>query len=177
MTNLRTVLANVNGASFVGLDTVTNVTLTGGKKNPMQGRVTKRMVGAQVMVFQNKKSNAYENMVQRRLAAEGLPTTFEVGPRAWGTRLENLPVVEHVKDGVTKHYLEVIFLRAGTTEYLLDGVVTPKESIQGLKENSASDGEGQGGLSNKVIIRTFALDSLTAVRIDRTEYTGPFTFS
>jgi hypothetical protein len=64
-------VANINGASFVGMDTHTDVVLTGGKKNPMQGRVTKKMVGATVMSFQNKNFSAYEAMVQRRLTAEG----------------------------------------------------------------------------------------------------------
>ncbi len=48
---------NVNGGSFVGIDTLTDVPLLGGKKNPQQGRVQKRTVGNQVMVFQNKKSS------------------------------------------------------------------------------------------------------------------------
>jgi hypothetical protein len=158
------VFSQVNGASFVGLDSLTEVKLLGGKKNPQQGRVTKRMTGAQIMVFQNKNVNGYEAMVHRRLTAEGKnPATFELGERAWGTRVPNMPIVEHLKDGVVKYYLEVIFLSAGTTEYLLDGQVVPAAQIQGLEAR----GEGaQGGLDNKVIIRTFAADSVTEVRVN-----------
>jgi hypothetical protein len=43
----------------------------------MQGRVTKQTTGASVMVFTNQASNGYENMVQRRLVAEGKdPASF-----------------------------------------------------------------------------------------------------
>jgi hypothetical protein len=150
----------VNGASFVGVDSLTQVPLTGGKKNPMQGRVTKRMVGASVMVFSNQKTNAYAAMVERRLAAEGKdPQSFQLSARTWGTRIPNMPIVEH--NG--SYYLEVIFLQPGTVEYFLDGAPIEKKDIEGMKEATAGE---QGGLSNKVIIRTFAAESITEVRVD-----------
>lgn len=156
---------NITGASFIGLDTLTDVKLTGGKKNPMQGRVTKRMIGANVMAFANKNVNGYEAMIQRRLAAEGKdPATFKVGERAWGTRVPNMPIIEHQKDGDTKYYLEVIFLRPGNVEYLLDGAPVSKSDIEGLPE--AGDGGDQGGLENTVVIRAFAAESITELRID-----------
>jgi hypothetical protein len=155
-------IQNVNGASFIGLDTLTEVKLTGGKKNPMQGRITKRMVGASVMVFQNKNTNGYESMVERRLIAEGKdPTAFELGPRAWGTRIPNMPIVEH-KD---KYYLEVIFLKAGAVEYKLDGAHIDEADIEGLPSRK-DDPDAQGGLDNKVVLRTFAADSVTEIRVD-----------
>ena len=153
-------VANINGASFVGLDTHTDVPLTGGKKNPMQGRVTKRMVGASVMSFQNKNFSAYEAMVKRRLEAEGKqPEDFVLSERAWGVRVPNMPIVEHKGN----YYLEVIFLKPGTVTYYLDGNPMDKQDIEGLKDAAAGE---QGGLENKVIIRTFAADSITELRID-----------
>ncbi len=155
---------NINGGSFIGLDTLTEVKLKGGKENPQQGRVTKRMVGATVMAFQNKNTNGYEAMIERRLIAEGKdPTAFELKPRHWGVRIPNLPIVEHMKDGVQKYYLEVIFLKPGPVQYLLDGAPVDAKDIIGLPE--AATGE-QGGLENKVIIRDFAADSITEIRID-----------
>ena len=68
---LKDLMAQVNGSTFISIDTITDVKLTGGKKNPFQGRVTKRTTGSTVMVFQNKTTNAYENMVKRRLEQEG----------------------------------------------------------------------------------------------------------
>lgn len=153
-------LNNLAGGTFVGLDTETQVKLKGGKKNPQQGRITKRMLGATVMCFTNTNSNAYENMVKRRLAAEGKdPESFELGARAWGQRIAGTPFVEH--NG--KHYLEVIFLRSGAVEYFMDGAPISKDGIEGLDEPAVNP-EGQGGLDNKVVIRTFALDSITALR-------------
>jgi len=167
-TQLVAAFQNVSGASFVGFDSLTEVTLTGGKKNPMQGRVTKRMVGASVMVFSNQNTNAYEAMIQRRLEQEGKdPVSFELSPRAWGTRIPNMPIVEHEKNGVTTYYLEVIFLKPGKVEYRLDGAPIPQDLIEGLKEPVAGE---QGGLDNKVIIRTFAADSITEVRVDGKVY-------
>lgn len=157
-------VAAINGASFVGIDTVTNVTLRGGKKNPMQGRVTKHMIGATVMSFQNKEFSAYEAMVKRRLEAEGKDAAaFELGERSWGVRLPNMPIVEHFKDGETRYYLEVIFMKPGATHYCLDGTPIAAGDIEGL--NEASHGE-QGGLENKVVIRTFQAESITELRIN-----------
>jgi hypothetical protein len=153
-------VANINGASFVGLDTHTDVTLTGGKQNPHQGRVTKRMIGATVMSFQNKNFSAYEAMIKRRLVVEGKqPEDFQLGERAWGVRLPNMPIVEHKGE----YYLEVIFMQPGKVEYLLDGAVVPASFIIGLKDTTAGK---QGGLEDKVIIRTFKADSITELRID-----------
>jgi hypothetical protein len=167
-TTLFQALQNVNGCSFIGFDSVTPVTLTGGKRNPLQGRVTKRMEGAQVMVFQNKEVNGYEAMIQRRLVAEGKdPASFELGPRAWGERMPNLPVVKHEKDGAVKHYLEVIFLRGGRTQYLVDGQPVERSEIEGLKESAEG---AQGGLENKVVIRTFAVENITELRVNGQAY-------
>lgn len=175
MTDLRDILKNVSGMTFVGLDTMTRPLLKGGKKNVMQGRITKVIVGSSVMVFQNKTINGYEAMVKRRLEAEGKDSTnFQLGERKWGERIPDLPLVEHVKDGEKKFYLEVIFLRAGEVFYFLDGSPIDKQDIEGLQEVAVSE-DAQGGLDNQVIIRTFSVDSLLGVRIDGYEYTGPFT--
>lgn len=154
------------GGTFVGLDTLTPVSLKGGRANPQQGRVTKRVTGSRVMCFSNQNGSAYEAMVRRRLAAEGRdPATFEVGPRAWGERLVGTPFVHHRG----AYYIEVIFLGAGQVEYLLDGVVTSRSEIQGLDERAASS-EGQGGLENRVVLRTYALSSITALRANGQEW-------
>lgn len=155
----------VNGATFIGLDTETAVTLRGGKSNPLQGRVTKVTIRSNVMVFQNKSTNAYENMVQRRLVQEGKdPSSFQLSPRSWGTREKGTPFVTHNGN----EYLEVIFLKCGDVHYRVDGVVTPKEQIPGLPER-AQEAE-QGGLDQKVIIRTFAVESILAITIDKTTH-------
>lgn len=163
---LMSALANVSGASFISIDTLTTETLTGGKKNPMQGRVTKKTTGASVMVFQNKNGSAYQAMVERRLAAEGKdPSSFTLGERKWGERIKNTPFITHKGE----LYLEVIFLKAGKSEYFLDGKPIAKSDIQGI-EKSAPNEESQGGLDNKVVIRTFRAESITAIRVDKQEH-------
>jgi hypothetical protein len=150
--------AALTGGTFVGMDTETVVTLKGGKRNPQQGRVTKVMTGATVMSFSNTNGSAYDAMVKRRLAAEGKdPDSFELGPRAWGERVAGTPFVTHKGD----HYLEVIFMKAGAVQYRLDGVQVAASEIEGLPEQR--EGE-QGGLDNKVVIRTFKLENVTALR-------------
>lgn len=148
----------IKGGSFVGIDTHTDVKLTGGQKNPQQGRVTKRMTGALCMAFTNEGINAYKAMVQRRLDAEGKdPEDFKISERAWGVRIPNMPIVEHKGT----YYLEVIFLKPGKVEYLLDGQVVPESDIQGLPVKRESE---QGGLDNKVIIRDFKAESIVELR-------------
>jgi hypothetical protein len=155
--SIAQIFSAVNGNTIISMDTETVPVLKGGKSNPLQGRVTKVMRGASVMVFQNKNSNGYENMVKRRLAKEGKDVEFNVGPRAWGTRVEGTPIVEHKG----KTYLEVIFLRAGEVEYRLDGKVIDAEVVG---EQTSSNGQ-QAGLDNKVVIRTFAEDSIKRLKV------------
>ena len=156
----QTVFGALAGGTFVGIDTRTSVKLTGGRKNVQQGRVTKVMRGATVMVFTNAEVNAYDAMVRRRLAAEGLdPESFTLGERVWGTRVAGTPFVEH--NG--KYYLETIFLKPGTVEYELDGVPVSPLLIEGLPD-SRVDPESQAGLGDKVVVRTFALDSIMGLR-------------
>lgn len=160
-TSIKDVFSNVSGSSFISIDTETTPKLKGGMKNPMQGQVRKVMIGANVMVFTNKNSNAYDNMVKRRLAQEGKdPESFKLGERAWGTRIAGTPFVEHNGD----LYIEVIFLKPGTTHFMHGVRPIDRNDIIGLEEKS--EGE-QGGLENKVIIRTFKADSIKRVVIDK----------
>jgi hypothetical protein len=167
---LRTLLLNpeisgINGASFIGIDTTTIQKLKGGKKNPMQNRVEKHSVGNSVMVFQNKNSNGYENMIKRRLEAEGKnPESFSVGSRVWGERVEGTPLVEHKGE----NYLEVIFLKAGKSSYTLDSKPIKKDLIEGLDTDKKEGSQGE--LNNKVIIRTFKLKSISRITINKQTY-------
>lgn len=153
--------SHCNGSTFVAIDTETEVILRGGKQNPLNGRVRKVMTGANVMVFTNKYTNAYDAMVRRRLEKEGKdPNSFVLSERKWGTRLTGEPFVEHKG----KLYLEVIFLRPGKVTYYVDGVETDPSEIQGLEPKQEAE---QGGLDNKVIIRTFCVENIKAITIDR----------
>jgi hypothetical protein len=171
---LQHLLSHVNGATFISLDTLTPVrlrkTLADGSANFFYDRIKKQVTASNVMVFQNKTTNAYENMVQRRLIEEDKdPTLFELSPRSWGTRIPNTPFVRHViEDELVRYYLEVIFLRAGTIEYLLDGHPLDKRvKIPGILEHNEAE---QGGLTRKVVLRDYACDHITGIMINK-EYT------
>jgi hypothetical protein len=171
-TNIKPILRDINGASFIGISTVTIPKLKGGKKNPFKGHVKKITEGSSVMIFQNKKKNGYEAMIKRRLEQEGKdPNSFILRPRAWGERIPNTPIVHHNGN----YYLEVIFLRPGKTHYEVDGVKTNPEDIEGLVIDHTErevDYSIQGGLYNKVIIRTFRLDNISKFKFGGNTYTN-----
>ena len=158
------------GLSTVYITTSTTPKLTGGKKNPHQGRVRKINVGSKILFFRNTDGSAYNNMVKRRLAKEGKdPASFKLSPRTWGTRIPNTPFIHHVdKAGKENFYLEAIFVTSGKTHFTLDGKVVDASEIQGLTYKPESR---QGGLSenNKVIIRSFKLESLVSVSISHND--------
>ena len=141
------------GTTFAGLTTLTQVRLTGGKKNPHLGRVTKRTV-ANVMLFAD-----YERAVQRKLYKEGKEgLEFEVSERTWGTRVGKSCFIEH-NDHL---YLEVIFKSVSSVQYFLDGQPIDKNAIQGMPASREAE---QGGLEDKVIIRTYAVESVERITI------------
>lgn len=172
MNNIKDIItSNINGATFISVDTCTIQKLTGGKKNPFQQRVQKVTEQASVMIFQNKTTNGYENMVNRRLKEEGKnPKSFKLSERKWGSRIPNMPFVEHKGE----YYFEVIFLKPGKSHYEVDGQLTEKDNIEGLPVKR--DYGGQGGLDNEVIIRTFNIKSITKININKKSFNGPFNF-
>ena len=174
-------LSNFKGSQIIGIDTLTIAKLTGGKSNPMQGKVTKLTEGNVVMMFTSGKG--YYNMVNRRLKKQlndlSIPmpseelferissdNKFTPGKRVWGVRIPDSPFIEHKGE----KYLECIFLKPGTPKYFLDGTEISKDKVQGLpiKDNGA-----QGGLKDKVIIRTFKLKSILKIRKSKKEILGP----
>lgn len=115
------------GVCFLGGDFETIEPLTGGKKNEQQGRITKRMTGAIVMLNSN-----YENARNKQLQVAGLKPTFTVQPRRWGLNdSQHRAIVTHKG----KVYLSTSILKAGKVSYFLDGQPIDKADIIGLKES------------------------------------------
>jgi len=158
---IKSLIEQINGATFAGMDMTTTVTLLGGKGNPQQGRVKKHTTGSSVMLFTNQSSNGYENMVKKHLVAEGKnPESFTLGELKWGERVEGTPFISHKGD----YYLQVIFLRGGQSTYTIDGHPVEKSNVIGLPIDKS--GEYQGlDQSNAVIVRTFKLDNIDALRL------------
>jgi hypothetical protein len=152
---VRSKIEALKGSYLVDIDTITKVQLKGGKKNPMQGKVTKLVAGSKVVLCSNVK-NAYESMVKSRMEKEGKdPEEFVLKPRPWGSRIEDTPFVEHKGN----FYIECFFKESGASTYFLDGEPIEKDDIEGLEPPKSSE-ESQGGISDKVIIRTYAMESI-----------------
>lgn len=159
LAQIHALLNSINGNTFAAMDTITDVKLKGGKKNPFQGRVVKRTTGNRVQLFTSYKG--YQNMVNRRLAAEGKVADFESKPLPWGQRVDDSPIIEH--NG--KFYLQVIFQKGGESEYLVDNKVVFKDTIEGLDEKPIQSGRQGLDDENTVVVRTFALDSIREIRM------------
>lgn len=176
-------LSRVDGTSFAAIDTVTVPVLTGGKKNPFQGKLEKHCKGHRVMLFSNKHSSGYENKVRRALIAEGKnPDSFELGALPWGERIPESPFIQHKG----KHYLQCVFLESGDVEYRAtdtipigtydlgpvviwrQGDIIPKEVISGLKDDESYIHQGLEP-NDAVIVRTFCLDNIVALRAFKEE--------
>lgn len=163
-------LEAVNGMTFISIDTCVEPIMdkmldrAAGIRNPHYGRVRKEQKDSVVMVFQNKRVNGYENMVKRRLEAEGKdPESFVLSPRRWGERIPNMPLVVHNNE----YYLEVIFLRPGPVQYFLDDQPVNEDRIIGLRYPEPPE---QGGLERKVQLRCFSFNSLRRIKIDTNDY-------
>jgi hypothetical protein len=130
--------------------------LKGGKANPHQGRIQKVTTGAIGILYTSGKG--YFEKVNEGLIAEGKAPDFEPKPRAWGVRVEGTPLIEHKEN----FYLDVVFESPGETQYFLDGEKIEREDIEGLEDKK--EGE-QGGLEEKVYIRTISLESLGHVEL------------
>mgnify|MGYP000406757741 CR=1 FL=1 len=187
----KALLDKIHGATFAAMDTVTIPVLRGGKANPMQGKIAKHCNGHRVMLFTNKKSNAYLNKVVRHLQREQkVPATllnkpveemneqekkacFSLGPLPWGERVPDSPFIQCKG----RYYLQCVFLECGSIEYraaedisfhngdsfvhFRKGELMLKDDIQGLNERSGSEHQG---LEKEVIVRTYALDSIVSLR-------------
>lgn len=165
---LQQILSDLKGTTFTSIDMSTEVDLLGGAKNPMKGHIRKVTKGGNVMIFGMKQGSAYDNMVKRRMAQEGLdPTEFVLKPRKWGTRVDGTPFIEHNE----ATYIEVFFVHPGTSHYELDGKLIDAADIEGLKPARTKGADQQGGIENEIMIRTIKCENILAIRADGNEHT------
>ena len=174
---LEKLVNSVKGTTFAGLTTRTQVKLKGGKKNEMQGRVEKLTENSNIIVFANSEKSGYGAMVKRRMIKEGKdPAEFVMKARPWGTRIGQTPFIEH--NG--KKYFECIFVSGGKSTYFLDGEPIAQEDIEGLEPSKPVEKPtvveekafSNNDLEDKVIIRTFALESIVNVKLKNEELNG-----
>jgi hypothetical protein len=160
LAEIKHLIERIQGNTFVSMDCVTEPKLSGGQSNPHQGRVAKKTTGLRVQLFNNTTKNAYEAMVTRRRQGEGNDQPFKVKPLQWGRHVPGTPYIEHNGN----LYIQTICHNSGESIYLLDGEVTDKDAIQGLPKPQGS-GRQELEDDNAVIVRTFKLDSIVAMRM------------
>lgn len=113
----------VRGCAIVSFDSVTamklNKYLDKSRQipNPHFGRIQKHTNGKLGLLFSDKVSNGYENMVNRRKETIGQEADFVVGERAWGDKLPNTPFMQWTPKGtgVLTDYLCMIYHESPVT--------------------------------------------------------------
>lgn len=164
-----TTIKNVKGTTFARLVTVTVPTLTGGKKNPMQGRVKKH-------VRQNVQIGAnYQNGVNRQLDREGKEGAgeFKAQPLSWGSWLVPNKIKEHTnKAGEYKLYLRYTCQpnQKPAVIYTLDGKVIHKSKVIGLKAPLPAATQVEAGVEREVVPRDVCFENIRSAKIQGTDY-------
>lgn len=149
-------MGTIEPNSRAQIDFVSDVKLTGGKKNPLQGKVTK--ITKAIVTFTGEKT--YQNRVMSKLIEEGKkPEDYQPKSRPWGVRLGDTPIIEH--NGET--YIEFLVEDVLAVNYLVDGKITPKEEIEGFPEPKNESAEGQGGLEEKVQLRCLKKNNVLSI--------------
>lgn len=155
--NLEEIINNNKDAKEVRISFVSDVKLTGGKKNPLQGLVEKEVLKARVELT---RKDTYSNEVKARLISEGKnPDEFKVQKRPWGTRIGDSPIIEHKGN----KYLECIFLNNPdvAAKYYVNGYEHDPSLIEGFRNVNESK-----ELVNSIILRCIKFENLTEIEID-----------
>jgi len=155
LAQLQELLSRIKGCTFASLDAETV---------PKPG-IHKIVTGERVMLFTNKQTSGYENMVRRKLIQAGKnPDNFVLSELPWGERVPGTPLIYH--EG--RHYLQTILLAPGEANYFIGRHKVNPEDV-GIKERRTNQGLPKG---NEVLVSTYALDSITRIVLMGTELTG-----
>jgi hypothetical protein len=150
--HLRKIMQSFKGATFASLDAETK---------PRPG-IIRRTFGERVILFRMDKGSGYENIVNRRLEELGMEPKFRVGPLPWGGRVDdNLPLIQY--KGF--YYLQTIQLKEGDEKYFIFDREIPKDELPafGIQPKGGSNTGLPRG--EKVIIQTYSLDNIRAIRL------------
>ena len=145
---LNNLLMKVEGCTFATLDAITM---------PKPG-LRCETVGERVIMFTNKRSSGYENMVKRRLVAAGKnPDNFVLGELPWGERVPNSPLI--TLRGIL--YLQTILLVPGVCKYYVgNNEVDPKDF--GIRPRRTNQGLPPG---EEVLVNTYRLENITRIAL------------
>lgn len=174
---LDAAFSSVNGTSFASITALTSVNLQGKKADvPLKGRVSKLVVNAPVVLFST--SEGYQNRVNKMLGIEQGEDAepFVMSAPKWGERVPNTPIYFHSGNG--KRYVQVArFQKPSNVFYFVDGREATEDELKDIKANLDAQSEkkanssGQNGLKDKVIINTYAYDSIIQVKANGSVFT------
>lgn len=153
--DIKDVVDRIKGVTFASLDAIVY---------PVRGNTVakKTITQASVMLFRMEGSG-YANTVRRRLIQEGKDSrSFELYDLPWGERVNNGPIIEHNGE----YYLQCIVLSAGNVACYVGNKEVAPAVFQSAFGRGGRDDYHQGlTAANAVIVRTFALKNITAMRI------------
>lgn len=137
---IEAVLARIRGCTFAGIDTMTY---------PRKG-LRKCTTGESVILFTNKHSSGYENMVRRKLKKAGKnPDDFTLSDLPWGERVPDTPLITNKGE----YYLQTILLTPGKSEYFIGDLPIQEEYLDLRKR------------TNAVLVNTYKLESILRIAI------------
>ena len=146
---IQNILLKIEGCTFATIDSTTE---------PSKG-LTKITTGERVILFTNKNSSGYENMVKRRLVEAGKnPDNFVLGDPAWGERIPNSPLIKY-KDN---YYLQCIELARGQSKYFIGSREVSPEGLMLKEHHSASQGLAK---SDEVVVKQYKLSSINRIAL------------
>lgn len=108
----------------------------------------------------------YANSVNKQRIKEGKEPDFVPKARVWGVHVDNTPLIEHKG----QYYLEARFLGyEPEIDYFLDGK-TPIEKAKFEAYLPPKKASTTQDLENEVVMRTFKLDGVREVTINKIRY-------
>lgn len=108
----------------------------------------------------------YANAVNRRREKNDLEPDFVPKQRQWGHRLPKSGLVEHIKDGERKLYLELQVTRSVGYRYELAGQVLLPQLVNLYLPKKPDPAEGQGlPMGEGVMLRDYGLKTLEQIRV------------
>jgi hypothetical protein len=147
-------LEKIQGATFASLDAVTR---------PSSGLV-KTTLSASILLFSGKtEESGYEGMVKRRLLTAGKdPDSFSVGDLPWGEHVPGTPLIMSQSGRL---YLQTVLLRPGEVGWTYLGKAIRREDITWIPRDEDDGGNQWLDRDKRVHVRTYALDSITGIRL------------
>lgn len=148
LSDIQSLLSAIQGCTFAALDAET-------MPKPGLRCVT---TGERVILFTNKNSSGYDNMVRRRLEQVGKdPDLFRLGDLPWGERVPETPMITH--NG--KHFIQCIVLTPGEKEYFL-GKFKVDPLAFGIRKQRPQQGLPK---DMAVIVHTYDIENITRLSL------------